>query len=154
MTKTTPQLVLLRQAYHDRVFDWLDQSDDATTYRTHKMLEVQLPDEYRLVVYRDSDMAIHNGWLFINPWFEFDGASGPAVDGVSNLLASLIHDALGRAKLRGCVGYSYRQTHSVYRDRMLIEGASKLRAYTHWILLVVGNPWYRLWCRIIGKDGA
>ena len=88
--------------------------------------------------------AIKWGWIFLRPWYRFDGASGPAIDGVGNMLAAAIHDATHDAAKRKCAGVSYAVSDSIYRDVCLSQGAGAFRAWNHWFWLRTCGWAYRL----------
>ena len=140
--------------YRDQVYDWVDAPSNLVGYTVTAPLAIKLGRKFRKVCYRDEEIVIHDGWLYVEIGFFFDGASGPAVDGIGNMLASLIHDALGRAKSKGARGYSYQNTHTEYSHRQFIERDSVVRIRLHWWGLTLFGPWYRVICRLRGKSNA
>jgi hypothetical protein len=101
------------------VFDWIEATGPGA-YRTKRYLLFTLTP----------DTA-----LFIPPGWTFDGASGPAIDGVGNMLAALVHDALyGMIEEKRCL-YTYGQADALYRRICIAQGAGRPRAWLHWSTL-------------------
>ena len=132
--------------WEDRSFLFYHWQAWKTGYYTDRELQIQLPDRYKSVYFSrpDAQIVIAKGVLTIGEGFFFDGASGVAVDGVGNMLAALIHDALCRAKTLGATGYSYPDTHRMYRDVCIAQYEILLRAKLHYITLLVFNPIWRV----------
>lgn len=84
--------------------------------------------------------AHRSGYLDVCQGYEYDGASGPACDTPGLVIAALVHDIActvcpgGR---RAIPGYLARQ--AVYRRIALRQGTSRLRSWTHWAGLMMGN---------------
>jgi len=80
-------------------------------------------------------LVLSDGVLWLPGGFYFDGASGPAIDGVCNMLAALIHDALYAIRAGGCEDFTYQQADAFYRDTMIIQKAGRTRAWVHYVAL-------------------
>jgi hypothetical protein len=116
-------------------------------YTTTVDLAIRLP---RLAGYSGNGgkLSVAGGILFIRSGYQFDGASGTAVDGVGNMLAALIHDALYDLKRHYKVRLpSYRTLDRIYRDVCLAQGAGKFRSAYHYVgLRGFGWLWRLLAC--------
>lgn len=88
--------------------------------------------------------CIKQGWLLLRPWYRFDGASGPAIDGVGNLLSSAIHDALCDAATRKCKGLSFALADWQYRTVAIAQNAGRIRMWNQWFWLRTTGWAYRL----------
>jgi len=114
---------------------WLDHIGPGR-YRTNRALSFLLPAGFPdAEIADDPDVRIEKGVLQIAPKFETDGASGPAIDGVGNMLAALIHDALYKLRRGGAKGFSYAQADRFYRSISIAQGAGRPRAWLHWTIL-------------------
>jgi len=114
---------------------WIDRPEP-TRYVTRPIIGLRMSEAFRATVIA----SCHSVWyeypfLWIAARFEFDGASGPAIDGVANMLAALGHDALYLAKQTGATGYSYRMADGWYRRTCIAQGAGAARAWMHWTAL-------------------
>lgn len=118
-------------------------------YRTKAVLDLQMPACFRGVdaVSRDGLVRLRNGVLSVAMGWEFDGASGPAIDGVTNLLAALVHDALFLLLEDGAKGGSYRLADWLYREVSKAQGTGWFRRSYHWAgLRCFGWAW-----RLLGR---
>ena len=77
-----------------------------------------------------------NGNLLILPGFEWDGASGPAIDCKSNMRASMVHDCLygmiSRRELRP-KGWHRKRADLLFRKMLVKDGMSRFRAWYYWL---------------------
>jgi hypothetical protein len=72
----------------------------------------------------------------IRSGFCWDGPSGPTIDTVTSLRPSLTHDALYQLMRLGHLSPKCRQrADELYRDLLIENGVSTLRAYTHYYTL-------------------
>ena len=113
------------------VFDFIE-STGPKRYRTTQTIRIYMSDFAGLEYMSD---FIEASWriLTIRKGFRFDGASGPAIDGVGNMLAALIHDALYQMRhATKLATLSYRKADALYRRISIAQGAGKIRAWTHW----------------------
>jgi hypothetical protein len=85
--------------------------------------------------YVGKGFSLFRGILAINEGFRFDGASGPAIDGVGNMLAALVHDCLYIAIRDKYKPIKPRVADRIYRKISIAQGAGKIRAWTHWTAL-------------------
>lgn len=113
-------------------------------YAPTGFVAVWLGEKFAYVDWDGEGYCIKDGWLLLRPWYRFDGASGPAIDGVGNMLAAAIHDATHDAAKRKCAGVSYAASDGIYRDVCLAQGAGAFRAWNHWFWLRTCGWAYRL----------
>jgi hypothetical protein len=111
----------------DKVFDWIDQPKPGK-YRMSRTICVDLGKV---------TICAERGW-----WF--DGASGPAIDGVSNMLAALVHDKLYELIERGQIDLSYWEADIIYYQICRAQGTHWLRAGYHYGGLTMFGWAYRL----------
>ena len=114
-----------------RALCWMDGRPGA--YKTLHDIAIKLPS---LMGYsgHGGKLSVAGGLLFISGGYLFDGASGPAIDGVGNMLAALIHDALYDLKRHHAVRMpSFRRLDRIYYDVCRAQGAGKLRSTIHYI---------------------
>ena len=109
-------------------------------YVTREDLSILLPAalwDAGLPLPPDSPSALHigDGILGILAGYHFDGASGPAIDGIGNMLAALIHDALYESIAQGATGITYAAADSMYRRVCIAQGAGRPRAWLHYATL-------------------
>jgi len=96
--------------------------------------------------YTGEHVHMHDSTMIIYAGVKFDGASGPAIDGVGNMLAALIHDALCVARDHNAKGLSAAKADRLYRKVCIAQGAGRFRAWTHWTALRAFGWLWRL-CR-------
>jgi len=118
----------------DRVFDYIRAPFPGGYYVTRD-LALQLPEQLVTTPHIDANMSLLSDTLTLRPGFRFDGASGPAVDGVHNMLGAMIHDALYAAIKGGAEGLSAWKADRIYRQVCIAQGAGKTRAWAHWLAL-------------------
>ena len=122
-------------------YDWVE-SVWSGGYRTTTAVSLKLPRGFEDTPVLTGEPYIRNGWLHIPVGFWFDGASGPAIDGMTNLLASLGHDALYLLVRKYGVG-SCVLADQWYANRMTVQQANPVRVWVHYYSLAVGGPIYR-----------
>jgi hypothetical protein len=70
-----------------------------------------------------------DGWLIIDRYFAWDGASGLAVNTKTNIRAVLVHDAIYYLMRMGLLPTSHRQlADKLLSEMMIVDGACKARA--------------------------
>jgi len=70
-----------------------------------------------------------DGRLTIYKGYAWDGASGPTIDGKSNMRASLVHDALYQLIRLVLIPQEYKKVaDTLFYDILLEDGMNKLRA--------------------------
>ena len=88
------------------IYEYVSSLEKPGLYDTTETLALKLPKRFKGIEHYRSRVAISNGVLYIAKGFIFDGASGPAIDGITNMLAALIHDALYALLRSGALGFS------------------------------------------------
>lgn len=103
-------------------------------YRTTSDLAIPLGKAFERVSCRidGCPVWIEAGILYIPAGWEFDGASGPAIDGVGNMLAALVHDALYLLRREGVSIFSFWMADGLYRDICKAQGEGGIRRWYHW----------------------
>ena len=87
---------------------------------------------------------VWRGRIDLFPGHAWNGASGPAIDTEDTILASLVHDiACTRIHPEGPhILPNYLARHRLYRDIATVQGMTRIRAYTHFAVLVAANWLY------------
>jgi hypothetical protein len=116
---------------------------------------IVLPDELSGIMHIDHGFSIIGRHIYLYEGFWFDGASGPAVDGPTNIMAAAIHDALYRilASRHGkqLDALTYKLADETYRRVMIAQGALPIRAYLHYIGLRIGGRRYSELSNMVGR---
>ena len=87
----------------------------------------------------------YDGWLTIEPGYQWDGASFIVIDRKANMRASLLHDALYQLMRAELLGQEYRVVADrLYRDMYLDDGDDVPPAPE-------GSSWFRRKMRAFGK---
>ena len=83
-----------------------------------------------------------NGDLKIKAGYAWDGPSGPVLDTVENMRASLVHDALYQLLREEWFPAMFRKkADQIFRDMCITDGVNRFRAWTwYYALRVGGNP--------------
>jgi hypothetical protein len=110
----------------------------------------QLVDDYslKLEVFTDefieTDYIIFGGqgYLKIKAGYAWDGPSGPVLDTVENMRASLIHDALYQLLREEWLPQTFRQkADAEFRRLCIVDGVKSYRAWCWYVALRIGgNP--------------
>lgn len=133
---TAPVVIDPLEYHGTRVFDWVDCPSPGL-YQVTTPLKIVLPEYFRGVCgEHESTGYVGFGALHISSGFVFDGASGPAITGVTNMLASMIHDALYAMASRR----ARRLADRLYFEVMVAQGGGWFRSWLHW-LAVRGFGW-------------
>lgn len=114
-----------------------DDRTDGKKYRLTEALCLAMPADFAAACAIGRTLALENGRLYISDGWQFDGASGPAIDGTGNLLAALVHDALYELRRifgKGS-GFSYAQADSLYRQICEAQGEGFARRWYHYTAL-------------------
>lgn len=83
-----------------------------------------------------------NGWMWVAPYFAWDGASGPALDTRSTMRSSHFHDAAAALMRMGELPMDFRiQANETYRRLMVADGAWQARAAAHRFVLDRTRYW-------------
>jgi hypothetical protein len=144
MTATQQEVRPMSRAIDPMLFDGdalnLFHREAPGSYSTREDLAIMLPAtlwDASLPRPPDSPSALQigDGVLGILSGYEFDGASGPAIDGVGNILAALIHDALYEAIAQGATGLTYAAADAIYRRICIAQGSGRPRAWLHYATL-------------------
>lgn len=124
-------------AFHGTaVFRWLESARCGNGYYVTVPLAVKLPKKLgRVECCVENAFRIEGGMLYVHRFMWFDGASGPAIDGVTNILAALVHDCLYAAMTERPAGLSYAKADSLYREICIAQRAGSLRAWGHYLAL-------------------
>ena len=73
-----------------------------------------------------------DGWMLIESYFAWDGASGPAIDTYNNMRGSQAHDALASLMRMGLLPMRYIEPSNRLIQRLMIEdGAHPWRAVAY-----------------------
>jgi len=98
---------------------------------------VVLPESFTSVIAVGEGYALIGRHLYIHVGCWFDGASGPAVDGVCNLMAAAVHDMLYRIleSRHGCQldPLDYAMADRTYADIMRAQGGNHWRVLLHYV---------------------
>ena len=114
-------------------------------YFLNRNISFILPEDFKNIEAKYNKISLSQGVLSLERGFLSDGASGIAIDGPGNILASIIHDALGRLKNYNKVKYSRKQSDKIYKNICLAQNTNIIRAWTHYFVIrIIGKP-YRLW---------
>jgi hypothetical protein len=85
------------------------------------------------------------GWLAVRKGFRWDGASGPAIDTITNMRASMVHDAIinmiQAGKIEGHLNNKLR-TDMAYFRLAREDGMNLFRAVYH-LFAIQFNHWER-----------
>ena len=133
---TQPKYIDPMVFWGTEIFRFIEQ-DAPHFYATTKQLSAVLPDCFPNHV-GIRCQAYPQAWivgraLHIAADFRFDGASGPAIDGIGNMLAALVHDALcGLKAAVPAANYSWADADRAYRVICVAQGAGRFRAWYHW----------------------
>lgn len=75
-----------------------------------------------------------DGWMWISPYFAWDGCSGPTLDNDQNQRAGHCHDGLYALHRMGLLPIDFRPKSDLCLKRLMLnDGASAFRAdYYHW----------------------
>ena len=74
--------------------------------------------------------SLKNGVLVAKEGYEWDGASGPAIDTANFMRGSCLHDLLYQLMREGVIDRSYRKRcDQIMREICLEDGMSKIRAW-------------------------
>ena len=105
--------------------------------------------------YNDTDyFTLHkDGRLIAKKGYRWDGASGPAIDTITVMRASLFHDLLWQLIEEFFISEVYRHySNRLFRDICIEDGMWKVRAYTFYYTVdLIGRPYIRLKKRIYGR---
>lgn len=124
--------------------DWRDFAEsnaDRTGWRVIRHLAAYFPEWVSLDTTYTQHWRAAGGTrcILIDAGYQWDGASGPALDTSDAIVASLIHDIIcTRVDGRCCVP-SYMQRHRIYRTIARVNGMPPWRAWGHWTGLVLAN---------------
>lgn len=78
-------------------------------------------------------ISLDHGHLIIKKGYAWDGASGPAIDDKTNMMASLVHDALYQLMREGLIERTHRKyIDKLFREICLKNGMSKFRAWYYY----------------------
>jgi hypothetical protein len=76
------------------------------------------------------------GRVTLNPYFVWDGASGPTIDTIGTIRASLVHDVLYRLIRLGHLDQTYKDVaDNLLYDFMIADGVAQIRAFA-WLKAV------------------
>ena len=90
----------------------------------------QLNADFVDVIAENDYVILVCGCLMIKEGYAWDGASGPAVDTLTFLRGSLVHDALYQLIREGLLPKSFRRAaDSLLRDICIEDGMSRVRAW-------------------------
>jgi len=86
--------------------------------------------------YLSEYLSLKDGILTCFANYEWDGASGPAIDTANFMRGSLFHDALYQLMRERVISWEYRKkADKVLREICLADGMSKIRAW--WVYMGV-----------------
>ena len=112
-----------------------DHHDAGQGYYFGRDVWLVLPDEFSAILHSGHSYTIIGCNLYVYEGCWFDGASGPAVDGVCNLMAAAVHDLLYRALQErhglGRDGLTYSLADWAYWKIMLAQGGLCRRCEYH-----------------------
>jgi hypothetical protein len=82
------------------------------------------------------------GYIVVKRGFQWDGPSGPALNTVNTLGASLVHDVLYRAMRRGLIRKRWKgKADKLYRRMLKGAGVGYFRRWYHWAAVALfGSP--------------
>ena len=81
----------------------------------------------------------HGSCIDVDAGYEWDGPSGPAINGETNVIGSKTHDIIC-TKVNGAYPLSgYFRRHTLYVKINRVQGETRIRAATHWAALAAGN---------------
>ena len=90
----------------------------------------QLNADFFDVIAENEFVILVCGCVMVKEGYAWDGASGPAVDTVTFLRGSLVHDALYQLMREGLLPKSFRRAaDSLLRDICIEGGMSRVRAW-------------------------
>ena len=90
----------------------------------------QLNSDFFDVIAENEFVILVCGCVMVKEGYAWDGASGPAVDTVTFLRGSLVHDALYQLIREGLLPKSFRRAaDSLLRDICIEDGMSRIRAW-------------------------
>ena len=83
-----------------------------------------------------------DGWMLVEPYFAWDGASGPAIDTRTNMRASHLHDALAALMRKGLLPMDcIERSNAALKRIMIIDGAWSARAKLYKFVLDRTSFW-------------
>lgn len=135
----------LEDYYGTEVFYWVEGAPEGL-FRTTVDLNIELPESYYAATCDYGHIQLRFGVLTIRGGFLFDGASGPAINGIDNFLAALVHDALYVCVIFG-KGSTYTQADAIYRQVAKKQKTNVIRAWVHWTALRMFGWAWRTFCR-------
>jgi hypothetical protein len=84
-------------------------------------------------------LSLANGVLTCFSGYEWDGASGPAIDTANFMRGSLFHDALYQLMHEGVIPWKNRKrADKILREICLADGMSKIRAWWVYVGVRIG----------------
>jgi hypothetical protein len=93
-------------------------------------------------IFTDLIVLRRDGWMWVAPYFAWDGASGPAIDTASVMRASHFHDGAAALMRMGKLPMDCRfQANETYRRLMITDGAFRERADLHCFTLDRTKYW-------------
>lgn len=106
-------------------------------YKVFACLDIDLGQRFEGVTVEIAGCPVRivDGHLRVDKGWEFDGASGPAIDGIGNMFAALVHDALYLLKRMGATLFSFHMADGLYRDICRAQGEGRARSWMHWASL-------------------
>lgn len=146
MRKGGPVIPVNPLSYHGTdVFRWIED-EGQRDYRVKPPMSIALPGYFDgVAVDHPSGLSIRRCTLYVPQGLRFDGASGPAVDGIRNMLAALVHDCLYTLKEAGLLkGVSYAAIDRLYMLICVAQNAGDARAMAHYAMLRLFGWFWRL----------
>lgn len=125
--------------------------EEREVYRITRDVTIHLPG-YQFRTLQQDGWATHNDCITVFAGYEWDGPSGPAINGETNVVGSLVHDIICT---QVCISYlssptfgypleGYFKRHRLYREINRSQGEGLVRAWYQWGGLVAGNWVFRL----------
>jgi hypothetical protein len=81
----------------------------------------------------------------VNVGYIWDGPSGPAINGETNVVGSLVHDIICTRKCGIYPLDGYTARHTLYVKINKMQGEGRARVWAHWLALMAGNWAYSWW---------
>lgn len=111
------------------------------------------PFSWRVDIHVESNMSVPGGWVVLRvggwmhfrPGYAWDGASGPAVDTSTWMIASLVHDGLYQIiRVNDLEPKARRSADNLMRQILIESGMNPFRAwYSYVAVRLFGNLWQR-----------
>lgn len=111
------------------------------------------PFSWRVDIHVESNLSVPGGWVVLRvggwmhfrPGYAWDGASGPAVDTRTWMVASLVHDGLYQIiRANGLEPKARRAADNHMRQILIGSGMNPFRAwYSYAAVRLFGNLWQR-----------